>query len=191
MWWGILGISITSYLTAINASEILFCMMHDRLARVSTRRSRDCPRRVCVLHERVPIPPNIVPGLITYSNCPGPHVGDSRRWAPVHCNAHQCYAIAFSGIHKLCRRCHHTAKRGKWEIRGEDGTKWNKYKGNENAIHLDDGKLLKLHVLMQLDRASEASKICFLSPISEPVLACALHLHQICSQKISTVHCSS
>ena len=53
----------------------------------------------------------------------------------------------------------------------------NKHNGNENAIHLDDGELLKLRVLMQLVRASEASKIFFLSPISEPVQACALHLH--------------
>ena len=59
----------------------------------------------------------------------------------------------------------------------------NKYNGNENAIHLDDGELLKLRVLMQLDKAFEASKIFFLSPISEPVQACALHLHQMCLQK--------
>ena len=59
----------------------------------------------------------------------------------------------------------------------------NKYKGNDNDIHLEDGELLKLHVLVQLDGASEASKICFSSPISEPAHACALHLHQMCSQK--------
>lgn len=54
-----------------------------------------------------------------------------------------------------------------------------------NPSHnLDDGELLKLHVLMQLDGASEASKICFSSPISEPFQAYALHLHQMYSQKL-------